>query len=283
MKNNTIKLVFILVILLLFVTCFYNEEKEYNNQRYLIHRYTLAEIQKASINISINPVGEQFWSVFGKFQNEYTLTDNENELLGKWMAFKKWGTMPIFYFFPNKLFIGDINIYDYVFKDKKENKLDKMIGEWFIINDKVNVVIYGYLNKIVNDQNTVFEYNICTPYNIELINTDAIDPFGYTRKAFYYLPLPRELRRKVEKQKMENSRELIRDQSARFLSVFPTSPVSRGYGFFNFFPSMSLRKLTGKEIAKSPELLMDIFENFKINIWSYQRLSIENPEKFPEL
>jgi hypothetical protein len=260
------------------------EEKAYNEQAYTVEKYTLEKLQR--FQDGLDPIGENFWDIFKRYESQYSLSDDENKLLGDWASFKEWGTFPRLSFFPNRLFIADINMYNFVLRKNSTAAINQIMGEWYISDDRVKVTIYGYI--VWEKEKKVYEYALCAPYEVDLINIQDVDPIGYTLKAFNYISVPEEIK-KIAKKTRSTYPKLKKDQSARHLSSIDIFTDSGGpehdYGLFNFFPVMAKRKLSGRQIARSPELVMEVFKNFEFNevYWSYEKLSEKFPEEFPEL
>ena len=267
-----------------------DEEKEYNSQNYTVQMFNNLKELNEVVAWSTDPVGEQFWDVFGKFRHLYDLTDDENKLLGRWYTFIEGGEGPTRYFFPNKLFIGRVSTHTYAYKQRPEVVIDNMYGVWGIEDGKVMVTIYGYTKyNTKEDRDGHRGYDKCEPYRVEIININAVNPIGYTVAAFNYLPLPAELKPQVIRLKLRPlDRELKKAQYARHVvSYGGIDPDWRDYGAFNYFPAMALRKLSGEELVKSRDLMREVFKDFRrriiIDISDYGGLSKQFPDDFPKL
>jgi hypothetical protein len=284
MKRRSTILGLLLAVGLLMIAC--TVEMKYNLQPYEVKKVSLEELKEFAFGHT-TPIGEWFWDTFNKFRQMYALSDDEDKLLGRWESFEDWGTTPGYSFFPNKLFVGDVFTYYYALKTRPNARLVNVIGTWEIKNGKVTVAIYGCLFETHREGfGYDYEYQTCKPYDVNVIKIGHVDPIGYTLRAFKYMPLPKELKNDLVKGKVLFS-DLKRQQSARYLSdlhvITNYNFPDYSYYHFNFFPAMALRNLTGKEIAQSPGLLMEVFKGFQFGSYSYHDLSMEFPKEFPEL
>jgi hypothetical protein len=222
--------------------------------------YTLEELKKA---VNGDSMGVLFWDEFPELEAQYALSPQESALLGDW-CYRFEDSMKIIYngynFFPNKLFILGFGDQSYKLKDRDEIFLDKAVGTWEVINDRVRIKIYA----IITEDKTISDYRLgkelleIEPYEIDLININHIDPIGYTRRPINKEVLSGELKKLVD----INNEEKVYDLLARSIYVWffitQSGQPEKNYLCFEIVPEMAERNLSGLEVATNPGLIKEL-------------------------
>jgi len=202
------------------------------------------------------PMGTYFWDEFDEYEEQYSLTDDESKLLGRWMNVSLI-TGPYYrryIFFPNKFFVLLFNSKNYIFINNENKSLYRAIGTWEIEDGMVKVTIYSIE---IRDEEKPHPNNknitlIERPYTFDFIKIDDIGVQGYTKKPVYDRILSDELRRQVKVKVPNTTNNLY----LRNVYTIDNIPVTRkNYNYFSTFPEMAKEGHTGFEIATNPELI----------------------------
>jgi hypothetical protein len=221
--------------------------------------YTLEELKKAANDDS---TGVWFWDEFPDLEAQYALSPQESALLGDWFYSFDYSEQIIYngyYFFPNKLFLLDFESKIYKVRNRDAVFLNRAIGIWEVINDRVKIKIYAIItkNESIRDYRMSKELLEIDPYEIDFININDIDPIGYTRRPINKEVLSGELKRLVD----INGEKKVYDLLARNIYLWDfVSPNGSGkdYGHFEIVPEMAERNLSGLDVATNPELIKEL-------------------------
>lgn len=108
-----------IILFLLVILIFAYDAKEVSTT---IKTYTLEEISRLSggtfsVNVLTPSSGHKnlsFNDEFPEYIDQYSLTEDEESIVGKWQVLEyTGGPSPVYRFFPNKLFLGSTGVIEY--------------------------------------------------------------------------------------------------------------------------------------------------------------------------
>jgi hypothetical protein len=239
-----------------------NEIKDINFRALLVSENILSdeEIRAYDFYKDEIPMGTYFWDEFGEYEGQYSLTDNESKLLGRWVntAMNTGKYYRYYTFFPNKFCVISIKSDNYIFVGNEKKSLDRTVGTWEIADNMVKITIYSMEIKdkekpSPNNKDIVL---LDRPYTVDFINIDDIDARGYTKKSAYDWFLSEELQRQV-KVRIPNKTKNLYLRNIYTIDFIPVT--KKNYGYFAYFSEMAEKRHTGLEIAVNPELIRKYF------------------------
>jgi hypothetical protein len=217
-------------------------------------RYTLDELLNTNAGDSI---GVNFWDEFNAYEFQYNLTPDESMLLGKWYAIDTNDVFNSYSFFPNKFFILYFNYENYKVKDRDEVYFEKALGTWKIDRGVVTIKIYAVItrNHLIDDMVAGRDLFFVEPYEIDFINSNDLDPTGYTRRPVNAKILSKELQKMVEvKKPNKTSNRMVRNIYAMDY-ITNTGRPEKNYGYFSIIPELARENISGQDLVTSPELI----------------------------
>ena len=210
-----------------------------------------------------DPSGIYFWDEFPSLRSVYNLNETESHILGWWIGFDTFinSRNSPYCFFPNKLFLIHFNPDHYITGEKNEKYFDYAIGTWEIQGDILKARIYSFILQNDPDKTKSEEKELLfvDPYEIEIISTRFIDPIGYSKIPFNKFRLPRELEGKVK----ISDKTKFNDKRARHIYTVNVFTGRKGYYLVKIAPDLAKAKLSGADIARSPELI----KKYIWNLW----------------
>jgi hypothetical protein len=103
------------------------------------------------------------------------------------------------------------------------------------------------------------EYFSITPYEVELININDVDPGGYTRKPFNRFILPAELRSQINIPSRAKKRVIMVRTIYSIHVITNSGRPEKNYGYLSIVPEMAAENLSGLDIVSDPVLVEKFF------------------------
>jgi hypothetical protein len=222
--------------------------------------YTLEELKKAAESDS---TGAWFWDEFPDLEERYDLSPQESALLGDWCYNFEDSTHIIYhgyYFFPNKLFILNFGPQNYKIKNSDTIFLNKAVGTWEVINNRVSIKIYTIItrNDAISDYRSNKELFEIEPYEIDFIDINDIDPIGYTKRPINKEVLSGELKRLVDINREKKVYDILVRDIYSWDFITRSGLPEKNYGYLKITPEMAERNLSGLDVATNPELIEEL-------------------------
>jgi hypothetical protein len=218
----------------------------------------LLELWEKHINNDfLYPFGKYFWDEFGDIKEQYSLSEEESELLGFWIGVDN-GPIPShdYYFYPNKLFAIDFEL-GYSFIENKRKRVEMAFGVWHIEDNVVKARIYGYKTIILtgHPDDLKPEFFMVRPYEIDIINLRYYVSLGFFTEYFNDFVLPIELEDRI----IASDKAKITYMMARLIYIVKVINPGNDYRYLDIVPEVAKENLSGMDIVTNRELLEKYF------------------------
>jgi len=224
----------------------------------------LEEIKKNQNMQVFYPFGIYFWDEFASLQDNYGLDLNESNILGKWTAFDgdvlRAYTSYIFY--PNRLLVIYFDNLGY-FREEPNKYLRKAVGLWDISDGKIIATIYFLITEEnLGAKHGAYKYEQSiietVPYKMEIVDSNSIDPAGYSKRPFNYYELPIELM-DIFILHDNIGKDWLMVRTVYWLNLI----FEKETNYFKLVPEMAELDISGLDIMRDKELFRKYVLDFK--------------------
>jgi hypothetical protein len=222
--------------------------------------YTREELNEKYMYDYEGPLCTYFFDEFPGLKSVYNLSEAEAEMPGEWIGIDSASESILDYycFFPNKLFVINLDSKYYMFRGVPRICLDTGIGIWRIKDNKVVATVYWFQTNKETSQGTwggKREFTQVKPYDVELIDVKNIDREGYSRRPFHRFELPAEFKNKMETPPAVKSEHLLMRTIYSYSIQAPPEDHVKLYHYLTKVPEMAKAGLSGLDIIQSSELI----------------------------